>query len=101
MATVYLAGDLKHRRPLGRPDDVRAIHDELTARARREYVQPTILAITTASLGRLEEAFLLLHRACDEHDGVLMYSRSYPGLRLLQSDQRMAEIYRRIGFPGV
>ena len=85
---------------LGKTEHVQAIHDELTARARRDYVQPTMLALTTASLGRLEEAFALLERACDEHDGVLMYSRSYPALRLLQTDPRMAGIYRRIGFPG-
>jgi tetratricopeptide (TPR) repeat protein len=85
---------------LGKTDHVQAIHDELTARARREYVQPTMLALTTASLGQMEEAFALLERACDERDGVLMYSRSYPAPRLLQTDPRMAGIYRRIGFPG-
>jgi serine/threonine-protein kinase len=85
---------------LGQTGHVQAIHDELTARARRDYVQPTMLALTTASLGRVEEAFALLERACDERDGVLMYSRSYPALRLLQTDPRMAGIYRRIGFPG-
>jgi serine/threonine protein kinase/tetratricopeptide (TPR) repeat protein len=85
---------------LGRTEDVQAIHDELAARARRDYVQTTMLALTTASLGRLDEAFALLHRACDERDGVLMYSRSYPAFRLLQTDPRMTEIYRRIGFPG-
>jgi hypothetical protein len=80
---------------------VQAIHDELSARARREYVQATIQALTMAAPGRVDEAFALLHRACDERDGVLMYSRSYPAFRLLQNDPRMAEIYRRIGFPSV
>ena len=84
---------------LGKSSEVEAIRDELTARARREYVQPTILSLTAAALGELEEAFRLLHRACDEHDGVLMYARSYPAFRLLQNDPRMGEIYRRIGFP--
>jgi serine/threonine protein kinase len=86
---------------LGKATHVEAIHDELTARSRREYVQPTMLALTTAALGWFEEAFALLHRACDERDGVLMYSRSYPAFRLFQTDPRMTEIYRRIGFPGV
>jgi len=85
---------------IGKPGDAQAIHDELTARARREYVQPSMLALTTASVGRLEEAFALLHRACDERDGVLMYARTYPAFRPLQTDPRMTEIYRRIGFPG-
>jgi TolB-like protein/tetratricopeptide (TPR) repeat protein len=86
---------------LGKPDQVQAIHDELSARARREYVQATIQALTMAALGRVDEAFALLHRACDERDGVLMYSRRYPAFRLLQNDPRMAEIYQRIGFPSV
>jgi len=86
---------------LGKATHVEAIHDELTARSRREYVQPTMLALTTAALGWFEEAFALLHRACDERDGVLMYSRRYPAFRLFQTDPRMTEIYRRIGFPGV
>jgi eukaryotic-like serine/threonine-protein kinase len=85
---------------IGKPGDAQAIHDELTARARREYVQPSMLALTTASVGRMEEAFALLHRACDERDGVLMYARTYPAFRPLQTDPRMTEIYRRIGFPG-
>jgi hypothetical protein len=59
-----------------------------------------MLALTTASLGRLDEAFALLNRACDERDGVLMYCRGYPALGPLQGDPRMSDIYRRIGFPG-
>ncbi len=85
---------------IGQPGDAQAIHDELTARARRDYVQPSMLALTTASVGRMEDAFALLHRACDERDGVLMYARTYPAFRRLQADPRMAAIYRRIGFPG-
>ena len=100
-APVTLAALAVCLNSLGRADHVQAIHDELTARARHEYVQTTMLALTTASLGRLEEAFALLHRACDERDGVLMYSRSYPAFRQLQTDPRMTEVYRRIGFPGL
>jgi serine/threonine-protein kinase len=99
-APVTLAALAMCFHSLGRPDDVQAIHDELRARARREYVQTSMLALTTASLGRLDEAFALLHRACDERDGVLIYCRGYPALGPLQGDPRMADIYRRIGFPG-
>jgi hypothetical protein len=52
-----------------------------------------------ASLGCTDDAFELLDRACDEHDGILVYSKRYPFFRLLQADPRMARIYRRIGFP--
>ncbi len=84
---------------LGRLADAEAIHDELRARARREYVQTGVLSITSAVLGRLDEAFALLDRACDERDGIMIYSRAYPAFRALQSDPRMLQIYRRIGFP--
>src|SRR5207253_2647800 len=38
---------------VGKVAEVEAIRDELTARARREYVQHTMLAILSAALGRL------------------------------------------------
>ena len=84
---------------LGKLDQVQAIHDELVARARREYVQSSMLALLSASLGRMDEAFELLGRACDEHDGVLVYSKRYPFLTVLQTDPRMQGIFQRVGFP--
>jgi tetratricopeptide (TPR) repeat protein len=84
---------------LGRLADVEAIRDELLARARREYVQSSTLAIVAASLGHMDAAFELLDRACEEHDGILVYSKRYPFFSPLQADPRMARIYRRIGFP--
>jgi hypothetical protein len=71
----------------------------LLARARGEYVQSSTLAITMASLGRVDAAFEFLDRACDEHDGILVYSKRYPFFSLLQNDPRMQRVYRRIGFP--
>ncbi len=84
---------------VGKVADVEAIRDELTARARREYVQYTMLAILSAALGRLDEAFDLLERACDDRDGILVYSRRYPFFSAFQHDPRMERIYRRIGLP--
>src|SRR5437667_243376 len=84
---------------VGKVAEVAAIRDELTARARREYVQHTMLAILSAALGRLDEAFELLERACDDRDGILVYSRRYPFFSAFQHDPRMERIYRRIGLP--
>src|SRR5207244_12955950 len=83
---------------LGKLAEVDAISDELAARARREYVQSSTLAIVAASLGRMDVAFEFLDRACDEHDGILVYSKRYPFFSLLQNDPRMERVYRRIGF---
>jgi Flp pilus assembly protein TadD len=76
-----------------------AIRDELVARARREYVQSCMLAVLTALLGDMDGAFTFLERACDEHDGILVYAKRYPFFGVLQADQRMAGILRRVGFP--
>src|SRR5438552_18969321 len=61
----------------GKVAEVEAIRDELTARARREYVQHTMRAILSAGLRRLDEAFELLEPACDYSDGIIFYPRSY------------------------
>ena len=86
---------------LGKLGDVEAIRDELVARARREYVQSTMLAVLAGSLGRMDEAFQLLERAFEEHDGILVYSKRYPFLKVLQTDSRMQGIFRGVGFPNV
>jgi serine/threonine-protein kinase len=85
---------------LGKTAEVQAIHDELTARARGGYVQTSALALAAAATGRVDEAFQLLERACEERDSILIYSKRHPAFGLLQGDPRMAEIHRRIGFPG-
>ena len=85
---------------LGKRADVEAISDELNARARREFVQSTPLAIVAASRGHVDAAFEILDRACAEHDGILVYSKRYPFLRLLQTDPRIERIHRCVGFPA-
>src|SRR3989454_11201463 len=84
---------------LGKLSEVDAISDELVARARREYVQSSTLAIVAASLGRMDVAFEFLERACDEHDGILVYSKRYPFFKLLQSHSPIERVYQRMGFP--
>jgi serine/threonine-protein kinase len=86
-------------RSLGKVADVQAIRQELVARARREYVQSTILAILAAAAAEMDDAFALLDRGCDEHDGILVYAKRYPFFHLLQTDPRMERVYRRLGFP--
>ena len=34
-----------------------------------------------------------------EHDGILVYAKRYPFLRLLQTDPRIERVYRCVGFP--
>ena len=85
---------------LGKRAEVEAISDELSARARHEYVQSSTLAIVAASRGDLDAAFELLERACTEHDGILVYSKRYPFFRALQTNPRIERVYRGVGFPA-
>jgi hypothetical protein len=82
----------------GRRAEIAAIYDELSARARGGYIQKKTLAVAAAAADRLDEAFELPERACDDRDSILIYSKRRLGFRLLQDDPRMAAIHRRIGF---
>jgi serine/threonine protein kinase/Tfp pilus assembly protein PilF len=86
-------------RSLGKTAEVEAICEELTARARREYVQTSALAVAAAVAGRLDEAFQLMERACDDRDSILVYSKRHPAFGPLRGDPRMTKILQRIGFP--
>jgi serine/threonine-protein kinase len=55
----------------GDADRARAIHDELSARARHEYVGPMSIALAAAAAGRAEEALRLVDRAITERDPLL------------------------------
>src|SRR2546429_9321847 len=65
---------------LGNLSEVDAISDELLARARREYVQSSTLAIVAASLGRMDVAFEFLGPAGDAHDGCPCFSWRCPSV---------------------
>lgn len=86
------------RRSLGDAAEVQAIYEELSARARTEYIQKTTLAVAAAAAGRVDEAFHLLEQACEDRDSILMYAKRHPAFSLLREDPRMSELYRRIGF---
>lgn len=87
-------------RATGQVPEVSAIYDELSARSRGGYIQKATLAVAAAAADRLDEAFTLLERACDERDSILIYSKRHLGFLALQADPRMAAIHRRIGFPS-
>lgn len=90
LAGVYVAA--------GRVTDGEAIYAELVARSRREYVQPVGFAILCAILGRRDEAFAWLDRACEERDPLLPFVRVWPPLDPLRDDPRWAVIARRLSW---
>ncbi|HEY6223235.1 MAG TPA: protein kinase [Gemmatimonadales bacterium] len=110
MKRIQLAADVSGRHPTaltalanclrtqGDADGVTLVFDELSIRARREYVPKSALAAVAAAADRPDQAFQLLEEACEDHDYVLIFLRRHPGFSLLRSDPRIEGIYRRVGF---
>ena len=81
-------------------DGAAAIHHELSARSGREYVQPGVLAITSASCGMLDEAIEHCITAIDERDAVVLFflHAGFPFSRRIRASSRFAEVRARIGW---
>ena len=95
-ALTALGNCLSARGEIG---EVEVLLEEMSARARREYVPKPMLANLALHVGRGDEAFELLRSACEDRDYILIYSKRHLGFKALQEDARMTEIYRRVGFP--
>jgi serine/threonine protein kinase len=78
----------------GRPDDAHAIYAELSARARRSYVQPCELAITAAAAGMRDDAIAHAHTAVRIRDPMapIKFSKYWPWSLRLRDDPRFQEI---------
>ncbi len=86
---------------LGRLEEASAIYDELTARSRTEYVQPTVLAMTAISVGRREEAVAWLARAAASRDVFLvpmLLQSPTPAAVALRREPEHADIVRQLGW---
>jgi TolB-like protein len=82
----------------GRRDEAFAQLALLSTRAQTQYVPPIALAFAHAGLGQMDEAFALLNRAVDTHDGWVTYSLTdFSTLDDLRPDPRFQELRRRIG----
>ena len=88
LGDVYrLAGDRESARPY---------FEETLAMANTRYVQPSVLAMALASLGRMDEAFEYLERACQERDllpGLNYFAAGHP----ITVDPRWPALMRRLG----
>jgi len=52
----------------GRPDDARAVRDELVARSRHQFTQPVLIALLAAAVNEPDEALAFAERAYAERD---------------------------------
>ena len=83
----------------GKPAEARALHDELCARAVREYVSPTTLAWAATSIGETDRTLSLIEQAYSERDPFLAIVTRMPTFRPLLAVPGVREVIRRLDFP--
>jgi DNA-binding SARP family transcriptional activator/TolB-like protein/Tfp pilus assembly protein PilF len=99
-ATLFLAFLAKNYAESGQRAQALAIREELRRRAAREYVSPFCMAVIEVGLGDKNQAFLLLQKAYETHDGALtFFGEASPAFASLKSDPRYGAIRRQMGLP--
>ena len=89
----------------GRPTEARAVHDELMARADRQWVSPAVRASTAATAGLIDEVVPLVTRAIHERDPFLMLALGAVPVtqwlrRVLREAGKLDELRLQIGMPS-
>jgi TolB-like protein/Tfp pilus assembly protein PilF len=109
--TLERAAELSERSPLtlsllaqvraagGEVAEARMLLSELIRRAQTLYVAPYHLAASHATLGEREEAYDWLERALEHRDIWCLYLEIDPVWDELRSEDRFAEVLRRVGLP--
>ena len=76
-----------------------ARYEELAARARTDYVQPAVLSLMAASIGRLDESAAWLRRAVDTRDAlILALMAQFRDLRPVIRRPEVQELLHRINW---
>lgn len=81
----------------GMPDSARKRLAQLEARAEREYVAGTWLAVGYAGLGDLDRAFSWLDRAVRDHDPTMQEDAQDPVYEVFHADPRWAKVKAALG----
>ena len=89
----------------GKRTEARALHDELTTRADRQWVSPTVRASTAATAQLTDEVVTLITRAVEERDPFLMFVMGTNPLmewlrRVIREAGKLDEFRRQIGMPS-
>ena len=80
----------------GDAEKARAVHDELSARARYETIGPFWLATTAAAAGLDDEAIAWAERAVVERDALVVHARAMPVWDRVRAHPRFSEIVRGV-----
>jgi TolB-like protein len=83
----------------GKTGEAEALYVEMQARARREYVAPTSLAIAALAAAKEDEVIRYAREACEIHDPscATFFSRYFPLSPRLYRDPRFREIIAQMG----
>ena len=99
--TVLLAESARALAKLGRGDEAERVLDRLLNRRRNEYFSAVLIAGVYDGLGREDETFEWLERACEDRDG-LCPTLNQPGVwgwGVRRADPRFQALLRRMNFP--
>jgi serine/threonine-protein kinase len=83
----------------GKKDQALKVIDELKELSKRRYVSSYHLAMIYNGLRDKDQAFEWLENAYRERSDMLVYLKVEPRLDSLRSDQRFADLVRRVGLP--
>jgi len=81
----------------GKIVEANSIYAELVARAAREYIPPTVLAMAASAAEELDKAVTHLREAYEIRDPVLVTARRWAGFARLRNEPRCEEIVIRMG----
>ena len=84
----------------GKPDEARALHEELLAMRARVHVPCGTLAISAAASGDMDAAIDFAQQSCDEREpNLLILARVFPDYQRLRADSRFAAVLQRLALP--
>jgi Flp pilus assembly protein TadD len=83
----------------GKRDEAERVLAQLKELSKRQYVQPSYIAMVHAGLGDKDQAFEWLEKAYSNRDDRLVFVMTDPLMDSLGSDPRFQDLSRRIGLP--
>ncbi len=82
----------------GKPAEAQALYAELVARAAREYIQPSQLAIAAAAAGEQEKAVEYTRQAYEIRDPMLITAKYWPDFARMHDVPGFQDIVTRMRF---
>jgi len=81
----------------GEKNKAEKILNDLIERSKSMYISPVTIASVYTGLGKMDEAFTLLEKACDEHDPLMPFVRIWPDITGIQTDISFKILMKKMG----